>query len=227
MKFKNQLPWFRKNLKIQLLISSLLVFFSLLSVIFYQAPSTLLLYASENEKTNEAFRMYYESESPILKASYQHNGGEFLPFSSGTLFSNEGIYHFEVINTTRANQRKTIILDQSPPKIRDFDASKTYHIGETIFFTDQLTQVNEIIVTIDEQMPIVLTQNRFQFNQVGEYTIQIFDELGNQQIYFLSVEFNAVFSIDASLYFISAFIIIFLAFMLYFLFKKTNKGNHN
>jgi peptidoglycan/LPS O-acetylase OafA/YrhL len=37
MKFKSQLPWFRKSLKIQLVISSLLVFFSLLSVIFYQA----------------------------------------------------------------------------------------------------------------------------------------------------------------------------------------------
>jgi hypothetical protein len=174
---------FRNIFLIHIWILAFVTFIVILTTASLQQPMPIQLYSSGDTITKTSFRMFFESTHPVIESTYRLNLGSSEPFSSGDLFDEEGQYDFVVINQAGVRQTEKIILDQSGPIIKDFSSSSSYRVGQTIIFTDTFSSIKEVIISIDDEPPYTITTNQYRLSRVGQYRVQIFDQLDQQSVY--------------------------------------------
>jgi hypothetical protein len=187
---------FRNIFLIHIWILSFVTFIVILTAASLQQPMPIQLYSSGDKITKTSFRMFFESTHPVIESTYRLNLGSSEPFSSGDLFDNEGRYDFVVINQAGVRQIEQIILDQSGPIIKNFNISSSYRTGKTLEFTDTFSSIKEVIISIDDEPPYTITTNQYRLSRVGQYRVQIYDQLDHQSVYNFDVYDSNLIEVD-------------------------------
>lgn len=195
MRFFGDVSSFRNLFLVQMVFGILVIVIGWFG--FTNPPSSdqVLLYSSINEeKTVEPFQVFYESPYPLFKANFRLNNEDEEPFQSGQTFLDEGNYVFTLTTTTNITKSLFMTLDQSAPFIKNFDTSKSIHVGKTLYFDDLYSQIVLAESSYNQGPFTVISNENFKLTIAGSYQIRLVDELGNEFIYSFNVTINSIWN---------------------------------
>jgi hypothetical protein len=192
MTLKNNL-----SVKIALLITSFIaivrVFLSFNMTFINPDKSSLRLYSdTTNLVTNSPFRVFYESELPLITFEYRINNLIGVAFDSGMQFSDPGTYEFTIINLRGTKITLEKVLDQESPRIANLRENRTYRVGEVIRFTDDASTIKRVEWSHNRSDYQLSDRDTFKFNLSGEYVFKVFDQVDNLAIFNVFVEENSL-----------------------------------
>lgn len=162
-----------------------------------QAPSVSIDGVSDGGTTNGSVTASWE-DGDVASATYSVNGGERIPFESGTVFSKEGTYVITITDDMGNVTTKTFTIDKT------VDYSVTTSDGKKI--GGDATTSSDVTITSGEPSKITVIKDGesypYEFGDVlfeeGNYLITVEDGCGNKTSFTIVIDKTVDFGMNAA-----------------------------